>query len=97
MQYLNAKMVSGACNISLRYLCHILKNNDLSFSGLVWDMRMDTAHKWLKDEKMRHYSICEIAYLVGFKSSAHFSRMFKSRYGVSPRAFRAMQAPEGTA
>ena len=88
---LNAKMVASSCGISLRYLCHILKKNDLSFSGLVWERRMTTAHDWLQDPKMQHYSISEIAYLAGFKSSAHFSRMFKMRHGVAPREFRNLE------
>jgi AraC family transcriptional regulator, positive regulator of tynA and feaB len=86
---LNARKVATSCGISLRYLCHILKKNDLSFSTLVWDARMETAHAWLTDPRMQHHSICEIAYMVGFKSSAHFSRMFKARYGVAPREFRS--------
>ncbi|VWX54205.1 AraC family transcriptional regulator [Novosphingobium sp. 9U] len=90
---LNARMVADSCGISLRYLCHVLKKSELSFSTLVWDKRMATAHDWLSDEKMQHYAISEIAYLAGFKSSAHFSRMFKSRYNVAPREFRGRQVP----
>ena len=89
---LNGKLVADSCGISLRYLCYILKANNLSFSSLLWERRMATAHDWLKDEKMQRYSISEIGYLVGFKSSAHFSRMFTARFGVAPRAFRAAQA-----
>ena len=89
---LNAKMVAESCGISHRYLCHVLKKNGLSFSTLVWDRRIETAHAWLKDERMAQYSICEIAYLAGFKSSAHFSRMFKKCYAVAPREFRVAQA-----
>jgi AraC-like DNA-binding protein len=85
---LNAKMVAESCGISLRYLCHILKKQELSFSNLVWTTRIQTAHGWLRDARMRHHSICEIAYQAGFKSSAHFTRMFKSRFGVAPREFR---------
>lgn len=88
---LNAKMVADSCGISLRYLCHVLKKSEMSFSNLVWDKRIGIAHDWLADEKMRHHSISEIAYLAGFKSSAHFSRMFKSRYEVAPREFRSRQ------
>lgn len=85
---LNARMVADSCGISLRYLCHILKRHDLSFSNMVWERRMAAAQDWLKDERMQHHSISEIAYLAGFKSSAHFSRMFKMRAGVAPREFR---------
>lgn len=85
---LNAKMVADSCGISLRYLCHVLKKNDLSFSRLVWERRMAAAEDWLADDKMQHNSISVIAYLAGFKSSAHFSRMFKLRHGMAPREFR---------
>jgi AraC-like DNA-binding protein len=32
--------------------------------------------------------VSEIAYRVGFKSAAHFSRMFKQKFKVSPRQYR---------
>lgn len=85
---LNAKMVADRCGISLRYFCQILKKNDLSFSNLVWERRVEMAHAWLRDPAMKTYLVCEIAYLVGFKSSAHFSRMFKTRFGIAPREYR---------
>jgi len=88
---LNIKMVADNCGISLRYLCHVLKKSDLSFSGLVWDRRIATAEQWLADEKMQHNPISVIAYLAGFKSSAHFSRMFKIRRGIAPGEFRLRQ------
>jgi AraC family transcriptional activator of tynA and feaB len=94
---LNQKMVADRCGISLRYLCHILKKHDLSFSTLVWERRMATSRDWLQDAKMQHYSISEIAYMAGFKSSAHFSRMFKMRFGVAPREYRQMQGDEAAA
>ena len=94
---LNAPMVAEACGISLRYLCHILRKNGLSFSRLVWDRRLDTAQGWLREETMRHHAISEIAYLTGFKSSAHFSRMFKARHGIGPREYRGLPAPLGSA
>lgn len=85
---LNQTIVAERCGISLRYLCHILKKQGLSFSNLVWERRITTSRNWLEDQKMQHYSISEIAYMAGFKSSAHFSRMFKMRYGTAPREFR---------
>jgi len=85
---LNARMVAEKCGISLRYLCHILKKGDLSFSHLVWERRIEIAEGWLKDPAMQHHLVSEIAYLVGFKSSAHFSRMFKTRFSMGPREYR---------
>ena len=36
----------------------------------------------------RSEPINQIAYMCGFKSAAHFSRMFRSAYGCSPRDYR---------
>lgn len=35
-------------------------------------------------------SITSILFGAGFSSAAHFSRMFRSRYGASPREWRAL-------
>lgn len=85
---LDAAMVARGCGISQRYLSHVLSKNDLSLLDLVWDRRLTTAKNWLKDSRMAHYSIAEIAYLVGFKSSSHFSRMFKAHFEMTPRQLR---------
>lgn len=81
--------VAIACGISPRYLCFLLKANSTSFSELVWKNRLPKARDWLISVKTREYPIHEIAYMSGFKSAAHFSRMFKSTYGMPPREFRA--------
>lgn len=85
---LSSVMVADGCGISSRYFCYVMKKNDLSFSSYVWSMRLNTAKSWLEDENMNHHSISEIGYMVGFKSSSHFSRVFKSRFKLTPRDFR---------
>ena len=80
--------VASQCGISPRYLCHVLKINGMSFSSLVWNQRLPQARDWLIAQNLQDYSIQEIAFMAGFKSAAHFSRMFKDRYGCSPKAFR---------
>lgn len=89
---LNTKIVAENCGISIRYLCYILKRAELSFSQLLWDRRMAVAEAWLADERMRHNPISLIAFSAGFKSSAHFSRMFKTRNKISPIEYRKKRA-----
>jgi AraC-like DNA-binding protein len=36
-----------------------------------------------------HRSIAELAYQVGFSHPSHFSRLFKRRFGMTPRDLRA--------
>jgi len=86
--------VAISCGISPRYLCFLLKANNTSFSELVWKNRLPKARDWLVSPKTRDYPIHEIAYMSGFKSAAHFSRMFRANYGMPPRKYRAWHATE---
>lgn len=90
--------VAANCGISPRYLCYLLKANNSSFSELLWKNRLPKARELLMSDATRDYPIHEIAFMSGFKSAAHFSRMFKNAYGCPPREFRmacgATGAPE---
>lgn len=85
---LSTAMVAKGCGISPRYLSFLLRLKGTSFSELVWDQRLEKAREWLSSTDPRDISISEIAYGVGFKSPAHFSRMFKRVFGLNPREFR---------
>lgn len=85
---LSTAMVAEACGISTRYLSHLLKQSGTSFSTLVWEQRLKTASRWLATTEPGDISIAEIAFRVGFKSPAHFSRLFKRVYGKGPREYR---------
>ena len=86
---LSFERVADNCGISPRYLCYILKANKTSFSKLLWENRLEKARELLLSPAARDYPIHEIAFMSGFKSAAHFSRMFKSAFNLSPRKFRA--------
>ena len=86
---LTSEWVAQYCGISPRYLCYVLKANDTCFSELLWSERLPRARDWLVCDAFRQYPIHKIACMAGFKSAAHFSRMFKSAYGVSPKDYRA--------
>jgi len=86
---ISCEKVAAGCSISKRYLCYLLKAENLSFSDLLWSARLPQAHDWLILPAMRERPIYEIARMAGFKSAAHFSRMFKRAYGSSPCDYRA--------
>lgn len=86
---LSTAAVAEACGISQRYLSFLLKDNGTPFSELVWDKRLKIARRWLESSRPNEVSIAEIAFRVGFKSPAHFSRMFKRVYARGPREYRA--------
>jgi AraC-like DNA-binding protein len=85
---LSTTMVAEACGISQRYMSRLLNQNNTPFSVLVWDQRLKMAHRWLSTSKPSETTIAEIAFRVGFKSPAHFSRIFKQAYSCGPREFR---------
>lgn len=80
--------VARACGISPRYVCHLLKSKGTSFSDLLWAQRLKHAGEWLVASDMGHFTIAEIAYMSGFKTAAHFSRLFKTYWGYTPREYR---------
>lgn len=92
---LSTTTVAGACGISPRYMSLLLKQNGTSFKELVWDKRLKIASRWLSSTKPGDISIAEIAFRVGFKSPAHFSRMFKRVYDRGPRDYRAACSDAG--
>ena len=89
---LSISTVAKGCGISPRYLSFLLKLHGKPFSTLVWDRRLEIAGQWLAASNASEVAISEIAYKVGFKSPAHFSRMFKRVYKMSPREYRGSGA-----
>ena len=86
---LSSTSVATGVGISTRYLSFLLNQHGTPFSTLVWDKRLKVAAQWLASARPGEASISEIAYRVGFKCPAHFSRMFKRTYQMSPRQYRA--------
>ena len=88
---LNMEMVSEGCGISLRYTFHLLKSRGQPFSSLVWGRRLKMAANLIGSFGSSEMLISEIAYRTGFKSAAHFSRLFKRTYKLSPSEYRGLR------
>lgn len=86
---LSVAHVAEGCGISPRYLSLLLKRHGSPFSLLIWNKRLQLAGQWLANSVHEKSTISEIAYRIGFKNPAHFSRMFKREFKVSPRKYRA--------
>ncbi|MEM8962497.1 MAG: helix-turn-helix transcriptional regulator [Acidobacteriota bacterium] len=52
---------------------------------LVMEIRLRRSAELLRSEPC---SVTEVSYAVGFRDLGHFSRRFKTRFGVSPSVFR---------
>ncbi|MCD8023222.1 MAG: AraC family transcriptional regulator, partial [Lachnospiraceae bacterium] len=68
------------------YLCTLIKQNTgQNFTELIKDLRLSEAVEYLSNTNM---SIGDIAEKIGYHSSDHFSRVFRSKYQMSPQKFR---------
>jgi acetamidase/formamidase/AraC-like DNA-binding protein len=83
--------------ISERYLQKLFEGTGSSFTHYLRERRLQRTWADLSNPTEAHHSISEIAFRVGFNDSAHFSRAFRHRFGVSPREFRQHEAERVTA
>ena len=60
-----------------------------SFSGYLTRTRLERAMRLLADSKK---TVAEVAYQCGFTSPSYFTRVFRSRMGCTPVAYRAVSA-----
>jgi AraC-like DNA-binding protein len=85
---LNIESIAAEVGLSPRYVHRLFEAEPITLSAQIWQRRLETAHRALLDTARRRQSITDIAYSVGFKDPAHFSKMFKIRFGDSPRNIR---------
>ncbi len=85
--------VAAASGVSQRYLRELFADEGDSISRYIWTYRYEKCKAALSDPAQAHRAISDIAFGWGFNDMSHFSRLFRTRTGVSARAFReaAMQ------
>ncbi len=88
--------VAEAEGISERYLQKLFEGSGTSFTHYLRERRLQRTSAELSSPAEAHHSISEIAYRNGFNDSAHFSRVFRHRFGLSPREFRQQEIERAT-
>lgn len=88
---LNPAEVASAAGISVRHLQRLFAGKGSTVAEWIRERRLERCRTDLSDPRFSRKSITEISFLWGFSDSAHFSRSFKFRFGVSPRAFRSRE------
>ncbi|MGI4856434.1 MAG: acetamidase/formamidase family protein [Janthinobacterium lividum] len=86
--------LAGEERISLRYLQKLFETAGQSFSTYLRTRRLDRCRAELVDPLCDKVSVSEICFRWGFNDAAHFSRVFRERYGSSPRAYRQAATAE---
>ena len=89
---LTPDVIARSNGISQRTLNKLFEAEGVSVSKHLWRRRLERCRQDLSDPRMAGQTVTEIAHAWGFKSSSHFSRVFKERFGLSPREARSQKA-----
>lgn len=84
---LSPDLIAHACNISTCYLHKLFKDSDQTVSQWIKELRLQSALNDIKADTGTT-TLAEISYRWGFNDQAHFCRLFKARFGCSPREMR---------
>jgi AraC-like DNA-binding protein len=85
---LSMPRAATAVGISPRYASDLMAAERTSFRSYVQAQRLERCKRDLSDPAYASRHVSEIAFAWGFNDLAHFSRIFKQRFGASPRECR---------
>jgi len=90
---LSMSRAASAIGISPRYASDLMADEQTSFRSYVQMQRLKRCKRDLSDPAHAARHVGDIAFAWGFNDLAHFSRIFKQRFGASPREWREHPAP----
>ncbi|MGL3210984.1 AraC family transcriptional regulator [Bradyrhizobium sp. BR 1433] len=85
---LNVQTVARGQGISPRYLQRLMASSGPSFTERLNELRLQRALKLLTEPDAGRRRISDIALEVGFSDVSYFNRLFRTRFGDSPRGVR---------
>ncbi|MFI8186687.1 helix-turn-helix domain-containing protein [Actinacidiphila glaucinigra] len=85
---LTAERIAAEHDVSVRWLYLTLSRAGITLGEWIRTQRLEECKRELASPVHRFMTIEAIAHRWGFASAAHFSRAFKTAYGVSPRDLR---------
>jgi len=80
--------IAGAQHISTRYLHKLFNAEDTTVSAWIRQRRMERCRHDLRDPSHARRPVSAIGARWGLPDAAHFSRLFRATYGMSPRDYR---------
>ena len=86
---LSVDAIAQACGMSVRSVHRAFEAEPGgSVSNYVWMRRLSRCAAELRNPGQAPRPIIEVCFTWGFNSTSHFSRLFKERFGVTPREYR---------
>lgn len=91
---LSPKTLAERLQISVRTVHKRFEDADTTFGQWLLDNRLQACRRALADPQQAGFTISQIAFGWGFNDLSHFSKTFKTRFGLSPLQYRR-QAQDG--
>jgi AraC-like DNA-binding protein len=88
---LSASRIAHAHNVSVRHLYAVLAKAGISLGDWIRSHRLEECRKDLVDPALQGATISSIARSRGFVDAAHFSRVFREAYGLTPTEWRQLR------
>ncbi|MFD3450565.1 helix-turn-helix domain-containing protein [Streptomyces sp. NPDC058691] len=94
---LSPASVAATHHISVRYLHKLFEDEPMTIGRWIQHLRLEACRRDLVRPELTGLTVAAIAHRWGFVSHAHFSRTFRSLYGVSPVEWRQAGALQAAA
>lgn len=85
---LSVAEVARALNLSQRHLSRVFSARDLTVAHHIQELRLRQAATLLASPEGEHLTAAEIGHRSGFTSASHFSRVFRTHFGMTPTEAR---------
>ncbi|GAA1553686.1 helix-turn-helix domain-containing protein [Dactylosporangium maewongense] len=85
---LGPQMIAAAHNVSMTTLKRLFRTGESPVAEVIRTRRLQRCRKDLADPGLRDRPVHAIASRWGFRSTAHFSRIFREEYGMPPNEYR---------
>ncbi|MDX3071093.1 helix-turn-helix domain-containing protein [Streptomyces sp. MI02-7b] len=85
---LSPASLAATHHISVRYLYQLFQGEPMTVGRWIQRLRLEACRRDLVRPELAGQTVAAIAHRWGFASHAHFSRTFRSVYGVSPAEWR---------
>jgi len=87
--------IARSQGISPRYLQRLIETTGTTFTARLTELRLQRAFALLIEARDGTRRISDIALQAGFSDISHFNRLFRSRFGDTPRGILAQRVSEG--
>jgi AraC family transcriptional regulator, positive regulator of tynA and feaB len=88
-RHLNPELVARHLGCSRAHLYRVFAAHGVTVGDYIREARLRRAHALLASDTNRSERIGDIAFRSGFDDPVHFARLFRCRFGITPREVKA--------